>query len=157
MGLRAQVGKEAAVILWLPAPVSLGRGVSGVQASLQSVVWSHHWATLVWDRSAHGPDSGVWRAPASRARPVNALLFPDPDASEVTTLLPASGHGVSLCLPLCPCCQVGIPRQQRSLGVPWLGAPPPVSTEPGLSQDHRAESASVFPRKDAEREMAKLS
>ena len=113
-------------------------------------MWSHHQATPSLQCGTDPPtaQSRCLESPqVSRACPVNALLFPGPDASEVITLLPPEAPrpwGIPV-LFLCAfsCHQVGIPRTAEIPGCPLDGAPPPISTEPGLSQDHRAESASV--------------
>lgn len=60
---------------------------------------------------------------------MNTLLFPGPDASEETTLLPGEGPrawGVPVFF-LCAfsSCQVGIPRTAEIPGCPLAGAPPP--------------------------------
>ena len=151
VGLRAQVGNEAATILWLPVPVSLGRKsqqCSSILTSSSVVPPSGH-SHLQCGTNRPTTQSRCLESPqVSRACLMNALLFPGPDASEETTLLPGEGPrawGVPVFF-LCAfsCCQVGIPRTAEIPGCPLAGAPPPVSTEPGLSQDHRAESASVF-------------
>ena len=115
------------------------------------------WPVALWWVPHAG--CGQWSPQVSRARPVNALLFPGPAASEVTTLpgkgsRRGPGYAVSLrsSSVLSPATGWESPGQQKSPGVSLAGAPPPVSTEPGLSQASQSRNRICFPRKDAERD-----
>lgn len=136
-----------------------GRGVKGVQASLhRSVVppLGHSGVgpirprpRLVFESSSSFQGMPCERPPVPRPRCLkgdHTAAWEGPRA-----------WGVPSVFFLCKALRPGWnPQDSRDPWCPLAGAPT-CQHRARPSQDHRAESASVFPRKDAEREMAKLS